>query len=245
MWDSDATLYPHLIRCNPEDLLARNNYAAWFARHNRHREAVHNYNALLEMHPQHPKAPLYRAISLSQIDASSTEVALSEFDKMLVMEPFRNDLRCHRAGTLRRLKRNSEAEAEYETVIFRRFVDTDSIARADEANMRADEEELGFAWMRYGTLRQEERRYSEAEHCFRQALRTKGPGASQTRAEAMINLATVLISSKEKRKDNMVLAEVEQLREKARQIAPDSPAVLMNVANGKVVMICVRSLYTK
>ena len=84
VWDSDATLYPHLLRCNPNDLLARNNLAAWFARRGQHAEAVHSYDELLDIYPGHPKAPLYRAVSLSQMG----EPALTEVSKTGPFEPF-------------------------------------------------------------------------------------------------------------------------------------------------------------
>ena len=239
VWNSDATLYPHLIHCNPDDLLARNNHAAWFARHNRHPEAVHVYDKLLELFPQHPKAPLYRAISLSQIEDStnmhgvtSTKTALSEFNRMISIEPSRGDLRYYRGGVLTRLKRYSEAEADYETVISSRPAsneDTDLLSNAQGVH----DEELGSVWMRYGTLRQEQRRFSEAEHCFRQVLRTVEASASQTRAEAMVSLAAVLMSSAREQNDEATIAEIARLHENAIRAAPRNPSVLINHANRK------------
>eukprot|EP01043_Picozoa_sp_COSAG02_P009627 COSAG02_NODE_329_length_24516_cov_11.403448_12_plen_462_part_00 len=248
VWSSDSTLYPHLIRCNPEDLLARNNYAAWFARHNRHAEAVHVYDNLLEMFPQHPKANLYRAVSLSRVDVSTNtnsntnaETALSKFDDMLSVGQSRDDVRYHRAGVLTRLKRFAEAEAEYETLTRSHLVSPNGATPVDKCQNQAYDEpvdaELGLFWMSYGSLRQEQQRYSEAEHCFRQALLTTGAGMTQTRAEAMISLAAVLMSSAGRQKNNqVVLEEIAGLREKARRIAPTNPSVLINHANGKALM---------
>lgn len=240
VWNSDATLYPHLIRCNPDDLLARNNHAAWFARHNRHAEAVHIYDKLLERFPEHPKAPLYRAISLSQVQGStdmqsvtSTEAALSEFNRMLLIEPSRGDLRYYRGGAFARLKRYSEAEADYEAAISSRLASNDEETEPVSDLQGVHDEELGLVWMRYGTLRQEQRRLSEAEHCFRQVLQTVDASASHTRAEAMVNLAAVLTSSAGKQKDEATIAEVAKLYEHAIRAAPRNPTVLINHANRK------------
>jgi tetratricopeptide (TPR) repeat protein len=243
VWHSDASLYPHLIRSNPEDVLARNNHAAMFARHNRHAEAVRVYDNLLEIFPQHPKAPLYRAVSLLQIDGSThtdsntnIQTALSEFDRMLSVEQSRDDVRYHRARALAHLKRFAEAEAEYETLIEAHPVRPDGAVPLDRHYDQAQDELLGLVWMRYGSLRQEQQRHLEAEHCFRQVLRTTAAVMVETRAEAMINLATVLMSSVDNRKDNQAaLAEVARLRENARRMAPTNPYVLINRANGKAI----------
>jgi tetratricopeptide (TPR) repeat protein len=123
---------------------------------------------------------------------------------LLLLDPHRNDIRLHRAGALKLLhNRQSEAATEYEAII---AIDNGAGRSLQAEGKKGEEEEEGLsserlssverlhvnvevasAWFNYGSLRQEQRRHAEAEHCFRAVLSTRGPNGAAapvgTRAE--------------------------------------------------------------
>jgi hypothetical protein len=131
---------------------------------------------------------------------------VSTFDELLWLDPHRNDIRLHRAGALKLLhNRQSEAATEYEAIIAS-TMDNGAGRSLQAEGKKGEEEEEGLsserlssverlhvnvevasAWFNYGSLRLEQRRHAEAEHCFRAVLSTRGPNGAAapvgTRAE--------------------------------------------------------------
>lgn len=211
------------------------------------------YDRLLEIYPAHTKAPLYRAVSLSlsaKDKPELTEQALLIFDQMLLASPHRNDVRCHRAGALKRLGRLDEAGAEYERVIRGATEDLSTEDLSNEkgwwewtregqekrliggAQAGTAQGELGAAWFNYGAMRQSQRRMQEAEHCYRSVVEVPSGVPPRTRAEAMVNLGSIITSTVgPERTAADPEVEAAKLYGDALKLAPDSPAVLINRAN--------------